>query len=174
MGSIASRFAPGRRNVTSKTKIGDLPIDCLEHVFNFCDSKQLFRCMSVSREWNRAAKSAVFRRKCLSLGMRIFELRRLTSFWTTSVSLRSKKRGWMEQMLQSLSVMQCLTELYVSSLPKTCTPLHGIHHPEQLIDPERSRSFYASGKKWRCVILTILDCVVWRRNVVAVCPRLES
>ena len=177
MGCIMSRFASGWQNSSSKTKIDDLPIDCLEHIFSFCNLMQVFRCMSVSREWNKAARSTVSRRKRLSL--RDDDLRDdetdiiLDNIRYTTI----KEKGMMEQMLQSLSLMQCLTELYISSLPDD--KIHNrfansiiLNNSSTLKEavvmelPVRNGVVYPQ--------LTILDCVFWRRNVVAVCPRLEK
>ena len=163
--------------MTSKTEIGDLPIDCLEHVFNFCDLKQVFRCMSVSREWNRAARSAVFRRKCLCLrdeDLRDEEKSLLTLDHIRYTTINEK--GMMEQMLKSLSVMQCLTKLYVASLPED---MHRrfmesiiLNNSSTLKDADVFKLPVKNGVVYPQ--LTILDCMHWRHEVVSFCPRLEE
>ena len=133
--------------------------------------------MSVSRDWNTAARSTVSRRNGLCLWDHRFEDKGISTLdyirYTTI-----KEQGMMEQMLQSLSLMHCLRKLYVSALVENNGFISLVMDPIILKNASTlNEAVVVKLPVGNGVVypqLTILDCMVWRRKVVAVCPRLED
>ena len=126
--------------------------------------------MSVSREWNAAARFAVCHRNCL----RLWKEKDSSVDLDTICYERIEEKGMMERMLQSLSQMQCLTELYLASL-------NDMHRQFMESIMLKNKSTMRQASVFEVPVrngvvypqLTLLYCVLWQPNE-AVCPQLEE